>query len=247
MNRNHERITNEANALKLVSERTTIPVPKLLEHGELSDGRRYLVTEFIDGLTLKEMDSQTCFRQAGQQHTKDTPCKMCLDQAYSNAVDFIRGTVLPQLAQLKSRHRGINGFVMPPSWLTPDAEPPWKGIKAFNTLPLKEAKYTFQHGDIAPQNIILDRQTLQVKALIDWEHAGYFPPGMERWPGTLDMRAYRQRADNLANAISRFLLDDFLGCCEKWTDKDELRKLVDAGDIPDPEQFIGERSRDSNK
>lgn len=237
--RNHERITNEAKALKLVSDKTTIPVPRLLEHGELPDGRRYLVTEFIDGLTLKEMNSQSCLIQAGQKHTEGTPCKTCSDQAYSNALDFITGIVLPQLAKLKSRQRGIDGFVMPPSWLAPDAQPPWKGKKSWKTIPLKEPEYVFQHGDIAPQNIILDRQTLQVKALIDWEHAGYFPLGMERWPGTLDMRAYRKRADNLAEAITRFLLEDYLECYEKWTDKEELRTLVSAGELPDPGLLMG--------
>lgn len=42
---NHERITNEAEALLLVSRETAIPVPKLIRHGTLPDGRRYLVTE----------------------------------------------------------------------------------------------------------------------------------------------------------------------------------------------------------
>lgn len=244
MSRNHERITNEAKALKLVSDKTTIPVPRLIEHGELRDGRRFLITDFIDGPTLKEMDSQSCLRQTGQKHTEDTPCKTCSDQAYSNALDFVKGTVLPQLAELKSRHRGIDGFVMPPSWLAPDAQPPWKGKKFFKTLPLKEAEYVFQHGDIAPQNIILDRQTLQVKALIDWEHAGYFPPGMERWPGTLDMRAYRKRADNLPDAIAKFLSEEYLECYEEWNDKSELQILVDAGELPDPDRLVEETRRE---
>lgn len=41
--------------------------------------------------------------------------------------------------------------------------------------------------DIAAHNIIMDPQTLQVKALIDWGYTGYFPPGMERWPRTLEL------------------------------------------------------------
>ncbi|ATY60220.1 kinase-like domain [Cordyceps militaris] len=241
---NHERITNEANALKLISEQTSIPVPRLLDHGELPDGRRYLVTEFIDGPTLKEMGSQCCSRPAGQKHTEEKPCKTCLHQAYSNALDFIGTIVLPQLADLRSHHRGINGFVMPPSWLTPDAQPPWKGKKSFKTLPSKNAEYVFQHGDIAPQNIIINRQTLQVEALIDWEHAGYFPPGMERWPGTLDIGAYRKRADGQADAISKFLLDEYLECYEEWTDKNELQKLVDAGELPDPGRQMEKKERD---
>ncbi|GAW26202.1 putative protein kinase-like domain [Rosellinia necatrix] len=243
---NHERITNEAKALVLVHNKTTIPVPRLLEHGQLPDGRRYLVTEFIDGLTLKEIRSQGCLREVGQKHTEDTPCKTCSDQAHSNALDFITNIVLPQFAKLKSQQRGIDGFVMPPSWLAPDAQPPWKGKKSWKTIPLETPEYVFQHGDIAAQNIILDRQNLQVKALIDWEHAGYFPPGMERWPGTLDMLAYRKRADNLPEVITKFLLEDYLECYAGWGDKGELQTLINAGELPDPSRLIQEESKGMN-
>lgn len=230
-----------------MSEKTTIPVPKLLEHGELPDGRRYLVTEFIDGLTLLDIDCQGCLRNAGQKHTDDTPCKTCSDQAYSNALDFIKDTVLPQLVELKSQYRGIDGFVMPPSWLAPDGQPPWKGKKSFKTIPLDEAEYVFQHGDIAAHNIMMDKQTLQVKALIDWEYAGYFPPGMERWPGTLDERAYGMRAANLDDAIARFLPEEYLECYEKLGDQPDLQRLIDAGEIPDPGRLHEERSKLQNK
>jgi serine/threonine protein kinase len=234
---NHERITNEAKALGLVSNHTTIPVPKLLDHGIYPDGRRYLVTEFIQGLTLKNLRMQGCLRIEGQKHTEDTTCITCLDQAYSNARDFIVDIVLPQLSKLTSRERGIDGFVMPPSWLAPDAEPPWKGGKSWKTLPLQDPEYVFQHGDLAAHNIIMDPKSLQVKALIDWEYAGYFPAGMERWPGTLNPNDYRKRAENLAQAIAEFLPEDYLECYKSWDNKEELHELIRSGDLPDPEEL----------
>lgn len=240
---NHERITNEAKALELVSEKTTIPVPRLLGHGRHPDGRRFLVTEIVEGVTLSSMESLRCSRTDGQKHTAETPCKACLDQANSNALDFIQNIVLRQLATLTSRERGIDGFVMPPSWLSPDMEPPWIGKKRWRTLPLEEAKYVFQHGDIAAHNIILNPQTLQVTALIDWEYAGYFPPGMERWPGTLDTGAYRKRAHGLAEAITDFLSDEYLECYESWSNKEELQALVEDGELPDPNLLHNEESR----
>ncbi|KAK8002241.1 hypothetical protein PG989_001960 [Apiospora arundinis] len=146
---NHERITNEAEALKLISQKTTIPVPKLLEHGIHPDGRHYLVTELIDGVPLSRFRDRSCSMPEAQRHTDSTSCKTCLDQAYSNALNFIQNTVLPQLAELKSKERGILGFVMPPSWLSPDVDPPWKGnIKYLETLPLAAPRYEFQHGDL---------------------------------------------------------------------------------------------------
>uniref|UniRef100_A0A8H7NQC6 Aminoglycoside phosphotransferase domain-containing protein n=1 Tax=Bionectria ochroleuca TaxID=29856 RepID=A0A8H7NQC6_BIOOC len=234
---NHERITNEAKALELVSQQTTVPVLKLLAHGEYPDGRRYLVTEFIEGVTLDTLLTQNCSRLEDQKHTDHTPCKACSDQAYSNALKFIEDIVLPQLAKLRSRERGIDGFVMPPSWLSPDGEPPWKGKKFWKALPLKEPDYIFQHGDIAAHNIIMDPQTLQVKSLIDWEYAGYFPPGMERWPGALDMAAYRKRARNQAQVIAEFLPEEYLECYENWSNKEELQTLIESGELPHPSQL----------
>lgn len=83
----------------------------------------------------------------------------------------------------------------------------------------------------------MDPQTLQVRALIDWEYAGYFPPGMERWPGSLSKNAYRGRRGNLAQAIAQFLPDDYLECYENWANKDELRKLIESGDLPNPRKL----------
>jgi serine/threonine protein kinase len=236
LDRNHERITNEAEALKIVSENTTIPVPQLLDYGCHQDGRRYLVTEFIDGIPLHRIRERGCQLPDEQKHTADTACEICSSQAYSNALELVQRTVLPQLAKLKSRYRGILGFVMPPRWISPDMEPPWIGKKRWKTLPLKEPEYIFQHGDLAAHNIITNKQTLEVKASIDWEYAGYFPPGMERWPGTLDKVAYFNCGNHMAPAIAQFLAIEYLECYDKWEDKEELKILIDRGELPDPEQ-----------
>ncbi|KND86170.1 hypothetical protein TOPH_09207 [Tolypocladium ophioglossoides CBS 100239] len=234
---NHERITNEARALQLVSQMTTIPVPQLVDHGTHPDGRRYLVTKYIEGVILKQFPQRGCSRLEGQKHTDQVPCETCSDQAYSNALKFVQDTVLPQLANLKSQHRGIYGFVMPPSWLCPDLQPPWKGKTSWKTLSSDVDEYIFQHGDLAAHNLLMDPQTLQVKALIDWEYAGFFPPGMERWPGTLDSATYRKRGDGLAQAIEDFLSVEYLECYEKWSDKAELDKLIELGELPHPDRL----------
>ncbi|KAJ4150032.1 hypothetical protein LMH87_010800 [Akanthomyces muscarius] len=112
-----------------------------------------------------------------------------------------------------SHERGIDGFVMPPSWLVPDTQPPWKGNKAaFKTLPLPGRRYNFQHGDLGAFNIMMDRHTLQIKALLGWEFAGFFPPGLERWPGTFDAAAFRERGAGglLASGIAEFIPEEYL-------------------------------------
>lgn len=215
---------------------TTIPVPQLLSHGSYADGRRYLVTELIEGVLLDQLPNKGCSRPEGQKHTDGKACEICSAQAYSNALRFIQDTVLPQLANLRSHDRGISGFVMPPSWLTPDLQPPWKGKTHWKTLSQQVDAYVFQHGDIAAHNLMMDPQTLEVKALIDWEYAGFFPPGMEGWPGTLDSGTYRKRSDRLAYAIAAFLPEEYLECYDEWDDKEELATLIKLGELPHPDQ-----------
>ncbi|KAI9048943.1 hypothetical protein LZ554_006793 [Drepanopeziza brunnea f. sp. 'monogermtubi'] len=232
---NHERITNEAKALKLVSQQTSIPVPKLLDYGEHPDGRRYLVTELVPGVTLNSIKKRGCSMAIGKEHTEDTPCGTCWKQASMNALQFIENTVLPQLAKMTSHQRGIDGFVMPPSWLSPDMSPPWKGKEAWETLPLAKPDYVFQHGDLASHNLMMDPETLQPTALFDWEFAGYFPPGMENWLGSLDPVVYHNRHSRKAGAIAEFLPAEYLKCYDEWGDKAELHRLIEAGELPDPD------------
>jgi aminoglycoside phosphotransferase len=73
--------------------------------------------------------------------------------------------------------------------------------RQLETFPHEVPGYVFQHGDLAAHNIIMDPRTVQVKALIDWEHAGFSPPGMERWPGSLSSEAYRKRASHMLYQI----------------------------------------------
>ncbi|KAH6653147.1 hypothetical protein BKA67DRAFT_536841 [Truncatella angustata] len=157
---------------------------------------------------------------------------------------FIQGTVLPQLEKLTSRNRGIHGFVMPPSWLSPDIQPPWIGKKRWETLPLESLEYVFQHGDLAAHNLIINPQTLQVMTVIDWEYAGCFPPGMEKWLGTLDLDIYIKRGNQLARPIAEFLAVEYLECYNKWGDKPELDKLIERGELPYPDQLRRSAGRD---
>jgi len=45
----------------------------------------------------------------------------------------------------------------------------WR-LKALDTEEL-----VFCHNDLSTHNVIVDRATLKVKAIIDWEYAGFYP------------------------------------------------------------------------
>jgi Ser/Thr protein kinase RdoA (MazF antagonist) len=49
-------------------------------------------------------------------------------------------------------------------------------------------EFVFTHGDLGPDNLRIDPDTLTVKCVIDWEHSGYFPSGFQKW--SVDDSAY---------------------------------------------------------
>ncbi|KAJ5051004.1 uncharacterized protein L3040_002870 [Drepanopeziza brunnea f. sp. 'multigermtubi'] len=54
---NHERITNEACSLELISRETTIPVPRLVDYGVHEDGREFLFTERVKAVLLSGVEA----------------------------------------------------------------------------------------------------------------------------------------------------------------------------------------------
>ncbi len=142
-----DRIRNEATALELVRQRTTIPVPRVLKVGEGPDGT-YLTVERVDGIQLDEIGEQ-CRQPVvngylPEGHTAKE-CAACQWIANSNAEAFMRETVVPQLKNLKLYTTGLNGIVIPMPWITEfDRRPAWKS-KTSN-----EASNVFCHGDGGP-------------------------------------------------------------------------------------------------
>lgn len=41
-------------------------------------------------------------------------------------------------------------------------------------------EFVFCHNDLSQQNVIVDPDTLKIKAIIDWEYAGFYPDYFER-------------------------------------------------------------------
>jgi hypothetical protein len=54
---NTERILNEGACLKFLAERTNIPLPKLYACFE-DDGAAYLVTEYVEGTAMNDLDEE---------------------------------------------------------------------------------------------------------------------------------------------------------------------------------------------
>lgn len=204
------RMRNERSAIEYVRAHTTIPVPEVVLYLDEGD-RVYLGTEIVEGMRMDEI--------------KDADDK-------AKVIAQLDGFV-EQLAQLRSPT--IRGFAPQPCW--PLAITSYREIAA----PLefredREKGYPLCHGDLHQGNVIVDRDTMQVKAVIDWEHCGFYPPEIDAPRYRLDRHTvvhrdgsttpYIEHGEKAAQTLDRLRIYPSESCAPKQTvqngdDKDE--------------------------
>lgn len=62
--------------------------------------------------------------------------------------------------------------------------PPYRAMKSTvnDRWPVRSsesAEYVFCHNDLSQPNVIVDPDTLRIRAILDWEYAGFFPEYFE--------------------------------------------------------------------
>lgn len=180
-----ERLQNEYDALKFIAENTTIPVPKVLKYGNVW-GAYQLEMERIPGIPL--------------DHLRENR-----EEALKNTERFITTSVLPQLRDLKSSMIGsLSGAVIPPARVTSrDKRPHWRAKSS------SQSHYNYCHNDLAQHNIMIDVDTLEVEAIIDWEHSGFYPPEFEEplWTITWSDKGYYAMGASKVDSLIDFLTD----------------------------------------
>jgi len=90
-----ERLHNKAAALKLISDRTTIPVPKLIACGKDDEGLAYLEIERIFGIVGQDVGKE-CHMPEEQVYNNGGPCDVCVEIAKANAKRFVTTMVRPK-------------------------------------------------------------------------------------------------------------------------------------------------------
>ena len=145
---NAKRLANEAASLVFIRQNTDIPVPRVIQACEFSDGSYRLCTEIVPGVPLKEIpiSEQHAVIEQIERHRKT------LHGLRFSRVGGPSGTVcLPPIAKMLQHDE---------AWITKQS-------------PTKE--YVFCHNDLSQSNVIVDPATLKINAIIDWEFAGFFP------------------------------------------------------------------------
>jgi hypothetical protein len=145
---NVARLKNEAAALEFIKRMTDIPVPRVLEASEHSDGSFHLATELVPGIPMKELApaDQTKVMEEIEKHLKT-----------------LRGLRSTQIG-------GPSGIVCPPPVATQ-----LEGGRVWKSRPSSTTEYVFCHNDLSQSNVIVDPVTLGINGIIDWEFAGFFP------------------------------------------------------------------------
>ncbi|KAF6766907.1 Aminoglycoside phosphotransferase [Kalmanozyma brasiliensis GHG001] len=142
-------VRNEKLAIDYVREHTSIPVPNIVFYLDEGD-RVYLATEVVEGVTLGDIEDP-----------KDE-FKVCKQlDAYVTELETHRS----------SKIRGFGVDVCLPVHMH-DLNNQYESEKY---VEVEGDPFVLCHGDLHPGNVIVDPETMKVKAVIDWEFAGYYP------------------------------------------------------------------------
>ncbi|MCJ1350015.1 hypothetical protein MMC31_008258 [Peltigera leucophlebia] len=177
------RLENEYAALEYIAANTEIPVPEVLSFEKI-DGSYHLVVERLWATPLSQLEENRA-------------------EALENTKTFINTVVLPQLAQLRSNKLGnLNGVVIPPDRITNKDPRPWWPPQTSST-----DEFVFCHNDLAQHNILVDPDTLQVDAIIDWEYSGFYPPEFEAplWTKSCRESDYHDIDAEKIESLTKFL------------------------------------------
>lgn len=180
-----ERLQNEFDALMFISTNTTIPVPEVLSFGSVW-GSYQLEMKRVNGKPLHRLKTNKA-------------------EALKNVTHFITTSVIPQLQALKSSHIGsISGIVIPPNRITTrDKRPLWPSKSS------SISQFGYCHNDLAQHNIMVNLDTLQVEAIIDWEYSGFFPSEFEAplWTKSSNEPGYHDMNAQQVDSLIKFLED----------------------------------------
>jgi len=143
----------------------------VIETGEDPVKGYYVTTSRLVGC-VEVLDAGKKCRLPGTEGHTNKWCEACKAKAEAVADNFIKTTVLPELAKLpKSNKTGLNGTVIPSPWVTLyDKREHWPVHES------DEEEFSFYLGDLGPTNVMVtDDGKFNIIALFDLENAGYQP------------------------------------------------------------------------
>lgn len=170
-------LRNEKLAIEYVREHTSIPVPNIVFYLDEGD-RVYLATEIVEGVDLYDIEDP------------DDILKVCKQlDAYVKELETHRS----------SKIRGFGVDVCLPAYIK-DLENPYE-VQRY--VDVGGEPFVLCHGDLHRGNVIVDPETMTIKAVIDWEYAGYYP-------AIIDPRRYRYDDNDILHLADGSLMPRML-------------------------------------
>ncbi|KAK0629191.1 hypothetical protein B0T17DRAFT_615003 [Bombardia bombarda] len=148
-------MVHEVNVYRLLTKYTDIPVPdpKSISSDFDAAGRAYIRIERMETTVRASAALKRCWMPLEHRSSStdaDGPCD-------------------------RFGRRALDGFVVPPRWVRmADGRERWE-VKTG-----EEDEFVFVLHNLGPENLLLNRQTLQVAVLVNVEEAGYFPEEMQQ-------------------------------------------------------------------
>ncbi|KAE8342496.1 kinase-like domain-containing protein [Aspergillus arachidicola] len=142
-----ERLQNEAEVLQFIGGVSDIPVPQLYSAFEI-DGSYLLFMEYVDGISMSQLSEE-------QKEVVNVELQQHLDTLHaikSKTIGGPSGIVIPPYRVMRQSNKDL-----------------WSRLSSAT------CDYVFCHNDLSQQNVIVDPETLKIKAIIDWGYAGFFP------------------------------------------------------------------------
>ena len=71
---------------------------------------------------------------------------------------------------------------------------------------LPEEDFVFCHGDLSQSNVLVNPETFQITAVIDWEYGGFFPPEHEiPYYKNSDFSGRQVKSDQFKPAVEKII------------------------------------------
>ncbi|WVF69221.1 hypothetical protein IAT40_003997 [Kwoniella sp. CBS 6097] len=153
--RSFTSLQNEASALLYVQKNTTIPVPRIYARFE-DRGYFYLILEYIENAIPAAVSHPNLHPHITRQ------LEGHMGQLHSLVGPILRSFTSTGLPHFSARLRATRAYL--------------SHLK-YPEDPLN--RYVLCHGDLGWQNVLVDPVTGDIRSIIDWEYAGFYPVEVE--------------------------------------------------------------------
>jgi hypothetical protein len=207
----------ESPNIRFLTERTSIPIPKIVEEWQEDNGAYFLLTKRIQGHPLSEIWPTMSGADKERIAKQTAEYVMQLRELHSNRMESLGGRPLYSAFLFPNGYGIGHGPISSDDELWAEMSLALSKVPEEIRLELRQrmptaTPYTFTHGDLTNVNIIVDNGNLA--GILDWEASGYFPVWWEFTCAGIGLG----QEDKEWKELLRKHLPDHTEACNFWLD-----------------------------